>query len=126
MAKITTWRGKTEEEVQKMDFNEFLKLIPSRPRRTLQRGYNPQQKKMLKKVSDNHKNIRTQSRDMIIIPSMLGKTIKVYNGKEYLPIIVTIDMLGHRLGEFVLTIKAVTHGSAGLGATRSSKGVSAK
>ncbi|MBI2112235.1 30S ribosomal protein S19 [Candidatus Woesearchaeota archaeon] len=126
MAKIAKWYGKTEEEIKKMDMDQFMKLVPSRIRRTLKHGLNQQQKKVIKKVGIDHKNIRTQSRDMPILPSMLGKTIKVYSGKEYLPVVVTLDMLGHVLGEFVMTRKSVTHGSAGLGATRSSKGVSAK
>ena len=126
MAKIAKWYGKTEEEIKKMDMDQFMKLVPSRIRRTLKHGFNQQQKKVIKKVGIDHKNIRTQSRDMPILPAMLGKTIKVYSGKEYLPVVITLDMLGHVLGEFVMTRKSVTHGSAGLGATRSSKGVSAK
>jgi small subunit ribosomal protein S19 len=124
--KVELWYGKTEEEVKEMDFDEFLKFIPSRSRRSLQRGNKEQQAKLLKKVDADHKNIKTQSRDTIVIPAMLGKTIRIYSGKEFIPIIITLDMLGHFLGEFVLTRKMVTHGSAGLGATRSSKGVSAK
>ena len=57
---------------------------------------------------------------------MLGKTIKIYNGKEYFPVEINSEMLGHYLGEFVITRKMVTHGSAGLGATKSSRAVSAK
>jgi len=126
MAKIAKWYGKTEEEVVKMDMDEFLKLIPSRSRRTLKRGMNHQQKKLLEKADKDNKNIRTQSRNMVIVPRMLGKIIKIYNGREYQMVTITLDMLGRRLGEFALTRKSVSHGSAGLGATRSSKGVSAK
>jgi len=115
MAKAITWRGKTEEEVKQMDFQEFLKLIPSGARRSLRRGasqQNGQQKRVLEKVAQDDKNLRTHARNMIIVPAMLGKSLKVYNGREWLPVIVTLEMLGHYLGEFAHSRKLVTHGSA--------------
>ena len=57
---------------------------------------------------------------------MVDKTIGIYNGKEYVNIKVTSEMLGHYLGEFALTRKRVIHGSAGVGATRGSKFVPLK
>ena len=44
----------------------------------------------------------------------------VYNGKEFIPLTITAEMLGHYLGEFVLTRKKVAHSAPGIGATRSS------
>lgn len=126
MAKLATWYGKTEEELKALSQQEFLTLIPSRARRSLKHGQAHAHKKLLEKISRNARNLRTKSRDMIIVPPMLGKTITIHGGKEWVPIIITPDMLGHYLGEFALTRKMVTHGSAGIGATRSSKGVSAK
>lgn len=66
-------------------------------------------------------NVRTHLRDMIILPSMVGRTVKIHNGKEFISVEIQPDMIGHYLGEFALTRKEVKHGSAGLGATRSSK-----
>ena len=126
MAKIFTWQGRTEEEIKKLDLKEFMKLIPARQRRSLLRGFTEQQKILLEKVEADDKNIKTHCRNMVIVPAMVGKTIRVYNGKEYLPIIITVDMLGYRLGEFSHTRKMVTHSSAGIGATRSSKAISAR
>tara|TARA_Y100000310_G_C20650568_1_gene799187 strand:+ start:197 stop:577 length:381 start_codon:yes stop_codon:yes gene_type:complete len=126
MAKIFTWQGKTEQEIQTMDLKEFMKLIPSRQRRTLKRGFSEQQKKLLNQVEIDNKNIKTHCRNMIIVPAMLGKLIKVHNGKDYLPITITVEMLGHYLGEFAHTRKMVSHSSAGVGATRSSKAISAR
>jgi len=57
---------------------------------------------------------------------MLGSIIRIYNGKEYFPVTITGEMLGHYLGEFSMTRKSVTHSAAGIGATRSSKAVSAR
>ena len=126
MAKIFTWQGRTEEEIRKLDLKEFMKLIPARQRRSLLRGFTEQQKILLEKVEADDKNIKTHCRNMVIVPAMVGKTFRVYNGKEYLPIIITVDMLGYRLGEFSHTRKMVTHSSAGIGATRSSKAISAR
>jgi len=126
MAKIFTWQGRTEEEIKKLDLKEFMKLIPARQRRSLLRGFTEQQKILLEKVEADDKNIKTHCRNMVIVPAMVGKTFRVYNGKEYLPIIITVDMLGYRLGEFSHTRKMVTHSSAGIGATRSSKAISAR
>jgi len=125
MAKEYQWCGKNEEEIKKLDFKTFLELIPARRRRTLQR-MDENKKILLKKVQRGDINIKTHCRDMVILPSMLGKTIKVYNGKEYFPVMVDLDMLGHCLGEFALTRKFVTHSAAGVGATKSSRAISAR
>ncbi len=126
MAKEIKWKGKTEEELKKMDLTTFASLVKSRKRRYLKRGFTPQQKTFLKRIERGENEIKTHNRDMIILPSMLGKTIKVYNGKEFLPVLITMEFLGHCLGEFSHTRKAVTHSAAGIGATRSSKSVSAR
>jgi small subunit ribosomal protein S19 len=44
--------------------------------------------------------IQTWSRSSMIIPSMIGHTIGVYNGREHIPVFVTDQMVGHKLGEF--------------------------
>ena len=126
MAKEILWKGRTEEEVKNMDLKEFMELVPSRQRRSLKRGFTDAQKNLLKKIEADSMNIKTHCRNMIIIPGMLGKTIKIYNGKEFVPLIITLEMLGHSLGEFSHSRKSVAHSAAGVGATRSSKAVSAR
>jgi small subunit ribosomal protein S19 len=64
--------------------------------------------------------IRTHCRDMIILPEMVGLTIHVHNGKDFVPVEITTEMIGHYLGEFAITNKKVVHGAPGLRATRSS------
>lgn len=121
------FKGKTTEEIKKLSLKEFMELIPSRERRSLKRGLTDQEKKLINKINISKKNIiKTQVRDMIIIPSMLDKKIGVYNGKEYTPIEITTEMLGHRLGEFTYNRKSVTHSGPGIGATRGSKFTSLK
>ncbi|MBU0460156.1 MAG: 30S ribosomal protein S19 [Nanoarchaeota archaeon] len=126
MAKELKWQGKTEQEIKEIDLKQFMELVPARRRRSLKRGFTLAQKALLKKVEADDKNIKTHCRNMIIIPEMLGKMIKIYNGKDFVPITITFEMLGHTLGEFSHTRKMVTHSSAGVGATRSSKAISAR
>jgi len=57
---------------------------------------------------------------------MLDKTILLYSGKQFVPIIIVPEMLGHCLGEFVLSRNRVSHSAPGVGATRSSAGVSVR
>lgn len=64
--------------------------------------------KLLKKVealnSSGHKAvIKTWSRSSTIIPEMLGQTIGVHDGRRHVPIFITENMVGHKLGEFALT-----------------------
>ena len=126
MAKEFTWKGKSEDEAAKLGLQEFMALIPSRQRRSLKRGLTEEQKALMKRVDAGENNVKTHCRDMVIVPQMVGKTLRVYNGKEYLPVMITAQMLGHYLGEFSHTRKGVTHSAAGIGATRSSKAVSAR
>ena len=126
MAKEFTWKGRTEDEAGKLDLSEFMKLVSSRQRRSLKRGFTEAQKILMVRIEAGENNVKTHCRDMIIVPQMVGKTLRVYNGKEFLPVMATAPMLGHYLGEFSHTRKGVTHSAAGIGATRSSKAVSAR
>jgi small subunit ribosomal protein S19 len=57
--------------------------------------------------------IRTWSRSSTIIPTMVGHTISVHNGKTHIPVFVTENMVGHKLGEFAPTRIFRAHGGAG-------------
>jgi small subunit ribosomal protein S19 len=126
MAREFTWQGKSEEDLKKLDMKVFMTMTSSRVRRSLKRGFTPAQQTLLKGINENRQNLETHCRDMVIVPAMIGKTIKVYNGKEFLPVMITGEMLGHYLGEFSHTRKGVSHSAAGIGATRSSKAISAR
>ncbi|MDP6648074.1 MAG: 30S ribosomal protein S19 [Candidatus Woesearchaeota archaeon] len=121
-----TFKGKTIEELKKLSLNELGQLLTSRQRRTIKRGFTDQQKILLKKLRSKEKNIETHCRDMIVLPEMVGSTIKIHQGKEFIPVIIEPDMIGHYLGEFVLTRKKVAHSAPGIGATRSSASLSVK
>ena len=120
------YMGKSLEELKKLSPNELAELLPARQRRKIKRGFTDQHKILLKKIKKNEANIETHCRDMIILPEMVGKTIKVYSGKEFIPVMVVEEMIGHYLGEFVLTRKRVEHSAPGIGATRSSAALSVK
>lgn len=120
------YKGKTLEELKKLSLNEFMTLIPSRPRRSLKRGFTDEQKKLLERVRKDKKNIETHCRDLVIIPEMIGITIKVHDGKIFNPVLIQPEMVGHYLGEFALTRKRVSHSAPGVGATRSSASVSVR
>jgi len=104
----------------------MAELLPSRQRRSLKRGIIEQQKILLKKIQNNESNIETHCRDAIILPEMIGITIKVHSGKEFIPVFIIEEMIGHYLGEFVLTRRRVAHSAPGIGATRSSAALSVK
>jgi small subunit ribosomal protein S19 len=108
-----------------MGIKEFAALIPSRERRSLLRGMTEAEKSLLNKLAKRN-NVKTHAREMVIVPQMMGKTILVHSGKEYQPVLITEEMLGHRLGQFVLTRKPIKHNSPGVGATASSGAVSVK
>jgi small subunit ribosomal protein S19 len=66
------------------------------------------------------KPIKTHCRDMVILPEMAGLSLMVHSGKEFTAVDIKPEMIGHYLGEFVITNKKVVHGTPGIGASRSS------
>jgi small subunit ribosomal protein S19 len=70
--------------------------------------------KLMKKVnalgSDDRTIIKTWARASTITPDMLGRTIAVHNGKVHVPVFITENMVGHKLGEFSPTRKFRSHG----------------
>ena len=118
------FKGKTIEELQKLSLKEFALLANSRAKRNLLRNENDPFYQRLEKGLQNHKTIRTHKRDMVVTPKMVFKSIYVYNGKNFIQVDIMPEMLGHYLGEFVLTRKRLIHGKAGIGATKSSTAIS--
>lgn len=55
------------------------------------------------KTSDHSEMIKTYSRSSVIIPEMVNMTISVYNGKTWIPVFITENLVGHKLGEFAPT-----------------------
>lgn len=108
--------------------DDFIKLLPSRQRRSLTKGLKDEQRKFIeeirraKKTSGKGKSVmvKTHCRDMVVLPEMVGSTVHIHNGKEFSPIEIKSEMISHYLGEFAITNKKVVHGTPGIGASRSS------
>ena len=118
--RVFTYKGLTVEELQALSLHDFLPLLPSRARRSMTRGLHREQETFLKRVRSSDK-VRTHCRNMVVLPEFIGKIISIHNGKEFVDIEVTPEMIGHFLGEFALTRRRVSHTGPGVGATRSSK-----
>ena len=123
-----TYRGKTIEELKQMNLREFARLLKSNERRTVLRQTDELERFISKagKKIEKRKPVRTHLRHLIVVPRMIDMNINVYNGKEFVPVKIMAEMLGHRFGEFSVTRLKVKHGAAGIGATRSSASLSVK
>ena len=128
MVKETNYRGKTIEELKQLDTREFSKYLKSEERRNALRQFDAIERFVAKckRMGAEGKNIKTHLRHLIVVPNMVGYTVHIHNGKEFLPVKIVTEMIGHRLGEFALTRGKVEHGAPGIGATRSSAAMSVK
>lgn len=127
MPREFTYRGYTLEKLQQMAMDDFIKVLPSKARRMLLRGLPAENRKLLEAIRSVRRKgdpkappIKTHCRDMVILPEMVGITISVHDGHQFVPVEIKPQMLGHRLGEFAITNKKVVHGNPGIGASRSS------
>jgi len=128
MPKEFMYRGYTLNQLQGLSMDEFIGILPSRQRRSLHRGLSPDHRILLEKIREakealrkgSSETVKTHLRDMIILPEMVGVTISVHNGKEFVQVEIKPEMIGHYLGEFAITNKPVRHGTPGIGASRSS------
>lgn len=127
MPREFVYRGYTLNQLQQMPMDEFVRLLPSKARRKLLRGLPIEHRKLLERIRELKRKgllekeiVKTHCRDMVILPEMVGATIGVHNGKEFIPVKITPEMVGHLLGEFSITVKKVEHGAPGVGASRSS------
>ena len=128
MPKEFSYRGHSFNSLTGMSMDEFINMLPSRQRRSLQRGLTPEQRILLEKLREAKEaqkqgkdvSLKTHVRDLIILPEMVGAKIAVHNGKEFVAMEIRPEMIGHYLGEFAITNKPVRHGTPGIGASRSS------
>jgi small subunit ribosomal protein S19 len=125
MAERVAFRGKFPTELEKLSASAYLNMITSRQRRSIKRN-GMDYKQLIEKVEKYkrkkiEKPIRTHIREAVILPSWIGMKFAVYNGKEFQPLQITANMLGHRLGEFAYSTKSVVHSAPGIRATRGSK-----
>ena len=117
-----TYRGMTIDKLQELNFEDFIKIVPSRQRRSFKRGLSQEQAKLINDSNNKpDKVLRTHRREMIIIPQFVGRTFAVHNGKEFVSLEIMPEMIGLYFGELAPTRTSPTHTGPGVGATKSSK-----
>ena len=121
-----TYHGFKIEELRAMSLQDLIPIMPSRIRRKVMRGWTIGEEKLILDLRNQESRIKTHQRDMIILPDMIGRELEIHNGKEFIRVELQPESIFHYLGEFALTRRKVSHGSAGIGATRSSKFVPLK
>lgn len=123
------FKGYPPEQLQALPIESLLPLLNSRQRRSLDKRVGKfmtdEKRKLREEIKRNREGkstdeIKTHLRDMIILPDMIGVTIKVHNGKEFVPVSIRPEMVGHYVGEYSITNKRVQHGAPGVGSSRSS------
>ena len=122
-SKEVFYRGQPLEHLKTLGVREAAQYLPSRSRRSVLRNFQVHEKfiQHCGRQLSQRKRIRTHLRDIVITPRLVSMVIGIHNGKAFTDITVTPAMIGHRLGEFALTRVKVTHGTAGIGATKGSK-----
>ena len=125
MAKKFEFQGISMKELENMPMDKLFQLFTARARRSLTRGITDGKRKLIDEIklakAGKLKNpIKTHIRDLIILPYMVGVEMNVFSGKEFVPVTIAPEMIGHYLGEYVITNKKVSHGAPGVGASRSS------
>ncbi len=125
MVKEFAYRGIPKEELENMSLGRLFQLFNARQRRSLTRGITDGKRKLIEEIKSAKagklKNpIKTHVRDLIVLPYMVGVTVNVFSGKEFRPVEIRTEIIGHYLGEYVITNKKVSHGAPGVGASRSS------
>ncbi len=121
-----TYRGFSMDELKQMGMTDLIAIMPARARRKFARGLTRDEESLLADIRAGEEKVRTHLRSMVIMPEMIGRPIEIHNGKEFVRVELQPESLFHYLGEFALTRRKVSHGSAGIGATRSSKYVPLK
>ncbi len=129
MAREFKYKGYSGDQIRRLSIETLMPLLNSRQRRSLDRRlstYMTDEKRKFReelKLSREGKlasPLKTHIRDMIILPDMIGLSVLVHNGKEFIPFTIRPEMVGHYLGEYSITNKRVQHGSPGVGSSRSS------
>ena len=123
MPKDFLYQGRSVEQLQSLSMDEFIRMLPSRMRRSLMRGLSEEQRGLIEKIrrwQPGQKPVKTHSRDLVILPEMIGKTVHVFNGQQFIEVRIDLKKVGHYLGEYAITNQPVRHGRPGIGASRSS------
>eukprot|EP00088_Acartia_fossae_P057208 TRINITY_DN66720_c0_g1_i1.p1 TRINITY_DN66720_c0_g1~~TRINITY_DN66720_c0_g1_i1.p1 ORF type:complete len:145 (+),score=13.98 TRINITY_DN66720_c0_g1_i1:96-530(+) len=125
-----SYRGVDLEQLLNLSPNDFAALVHSRARRRFKRGLKKQHMSLIKKLKKARTEapagekpalVKTHLRNMIVLPTMIGSIVGIYNGKQFNQIEIKPEMVGHYLAEFAISYTPIRHGRPGLGATHSSR-----
>lgn len=125
-----TYRGVELDKLLDMKSEELVQMFNARQRRKFHRGQRRSVTHLLKRLRAAKANteygekpamVKTHLRDTTIVPEMIGSTVGVYNGKNFISVEIKPEMVGHYLGEFSITYRPVAHGRPGVGASAASK-----
>jgi len=119
------FKGRKLDELKRMSIAELSLILPSDARRKIKR-LTDAEKKLMDKIQNAKKPVKTHNRSMLILPFMVGKIISIHDGHQYQPVIITEEMIGRKFGEYALTRRRVMHSAPGIGATKSSSSLSVK
>lgn len=122
------YKGKTVDELRGLEVREFAKILPSTQRRNVLRNFQKLENfiSRAKEKQSKNKKIKTHNRSLVIVPQMVGMQIQIYNGRNFIPVEIEGEMLGHKFGEFAPTRGRIMHSKSGVGATKGSKAKSKK
>ncbi len=125
MVKEFLYRGLSKEDLENTSLEKLFQLFNSRQRRSLTRGITDGKRKLIEEIKAAKAGklktpIKTHLRDLIVLPYMVNVAVNVFSGKDFVPVLIKTEMVGHYLGEYVITNKRVNHGAPGVGASRSS------
>eukprot|EP01133_Synstelium_polycarpum_P003982 gene3982-4612_t len=126
-----TYGGVALESILDLPMDKLAEMFRCRARRKMNRETPIKHLSFLKKcrkakagvtqAGDKPKLVKTQARNILVVPEMIGSIVGIYNGKQYNQVEIKPEMIGHYVGEFSLTYKTVMHGRPGIGATHSSR-----
>ncbi|NCN51994.1 30S ribosomal protein S19 [archaeon] len=106
------FRGKSLEELKTLEVREFAKLLSSNRKRNVLRNFQEHEKFLSlvnEKLSKGKKSVRTHKRELIILPGLVGIKLQIYNGRDFSPVDISFEMIGHKLGEFSPTRSKTKH-----------------
>merc|ERR1719345_441106 len=126
-----TYRGVDLENLVVMPMPELIELVHARARRRFKHGLPRKYWSLLKRLRNAKKACDTAAGEKPVcikthLRKMIGSVVGVYNGKTFNQVEIKADMVGHYLAEFSMSYKPVKHGTAGIGATKSSRFVPLK
>ena len=129
MVREFKFKGYSPEQLRTLSIEALIPSLRARHRRSLDKRVakymNDEKRKLREEIKLAREGklkgeLKTHVRDMIILPDMMGLTVRVHNGKEFSAVHIKPEMIGHYLGEYSITNRRVQHGTPGVGASRSS------